>query len=94
MVSKKDMQRTAPEDCQRTHYEELKELEEHRETEALVLVQKKHKLIKLEGERGIARTMQILEVRRTMCPWSAGHDRLTQKRQCRRLPEWRKRWTR
>ena len=29
-----------------------------------------------------------------MCPWSGGHDRLTQNRQCRRLPEWRKRWTR
>ena len=55
MVSKKDMQRTAPEDCQRTNYEELKELEKHRATEALVLVQKKHKLIKLEGEREIAK---------------------------------------
>ena len=57
MVSKKDRQRTAPEDCQRTNYEELKELEEHRATEALVIVQKKHKLIKLEGDREIQRTM-------------------------------------
>ena len=58
MVSKKDMQRTAPEDCQRTNYEELKELEKHRATAALVLMQNKHKLIKLEGEREIARTME------------------------------------
>ena len=42
---------TAPEDCQRKMYEELKELEEQRAKEALVLVQKKHKLIKWEGER-------------------------------------------
>ena len=46
MVSKKDVQRTAPEYCQRKFYEELKELEEKRAKEALVLVQKKHKLIK------------------------------------------------
>ena len=46
VVSKKDMQRTAPEDCQRKIYEELKEVEEKRAKEALVLVQKKHKLIK------------------------------------------------
>ena len=45
MVSKKDVQRTAPEYCQRKIYEELKELEEKRAKEALVLVQKKHKLI-------------------------------------------------
>ena len=47
-VSKKDMQRTAPEDCQRKMHEELKE---QRAKEALVLVQKRHKLIKCEGER-------------------------------------------
>ena len=62
---------TAPEDCQRKMYEELK-LEEQRAKEALVLVQKKHKLIKWEGERERARTMQRLEVTRTMSPWS-GH---------------------
>ena len=74
VVSKKDMQRTAPEDCQRKNYEELKELEEQRTKEALVLLQKKHKLIKWEGERERTRTMQILEVTRTMSPWSGGHD--------------------
>ena len=46
VVSKKDMQRTTPEDCQRQIFEELKELEEQRAQEALALVQKKHKLIK------------------------------------------------
>ena len=46
VVGKKDMQRTAPDDCQRKIYEDLKELEEQRAKEALVLVQKKHKLIK------------------------------------------------
>ena len=40
MVSKKDMQRTAPVDCQMKIYEELKELEEQRTKEALVPVQK------------------------------------------------------
>ena len=73
--SKKDMQWTAPEDCQRKHYEELKELEEQRAKEALVLVQQKHKLKKWEGEREKARTMQRLDVTRTMSPWSGGHDR-------------------
>ena len=46
VVGKKDMQRTAPDDCQRKNYEDLKVLEEQRAKEALVLVQKKHKLIK------------------------------------------------
>ena len=68
VVSKKDMQRTAPEDCHRKNFEE------QRAKEALVLVQKKHKLIKWEGERERARTMQRLEVTRTMSPWS-GHAR-------------------
>ena len=53
-------------------YEELKELEEQRAKEALVLVQKKHKSIKCEGEWERERTMQRLEVTRTMSPWS-GH---------------------
>ena len=74
VVSKKDMQRTAPEDSQSKNYEELKELEEQRAKEAFVLVQKKHKLIKWEGERERTRTMQRLEATRTMSPWS-GHAR-------------------
>ena len=45
VVSKKGVQRTAPENCRRTIHEELKELEEQRAKEPLILVQKKHKLI-------------------------------------------------
>ena len=44
-----------------TIFEELKKLEEQRTKEALELVQKKHKLIKWEGERERARTLQRLE---------------------------------
>ena len=71
VVSQKDMQRTAPQDCQRQSYEELKESEEQRAKEALVLVQKKHKLIRMDGERERARTMQRLEVTSTTSPWCA-----------------------
>ena len=49
-------------------------MEEQRAKEALVLAQKKHKLMKWEGERERARTMQRLEVTRTTSPWS-GHAR-------------------
>ena len=52
------MHTTTPDDWQRKIYEELKELEEQRTKEALVLVQKKHKFIELESERERARTMQ------------------------------------
>ena len=48
MVSKKDMQKTAPE--KEKIFEESKERAEQRTTEALALVQKKHKLIKCEAE--------------------------------------------
>ena len=72
MVTKKDMQRKEPEDCQRKIYEEL---DEQRGKEASLLVQKNHTLRKREGEREKARTMQRLEVTRTMSPWSGGHDR-------------------
>ena len=57
VVSKKDMQRTVQEDVQTKIFEELKDEKEHRAKEALVLVQKKYKLIKWEGERERARTM-------------------------------------
>ena len=52
MVSKKDMRKAAPEKYQEKIFEEFKELEEQRAKEALALVQKKHKLIKWEGEKG------------------------------------------
>ena len=44
--------------CRETIFEEL---EEQRTKEALELVQKKHKLVKWEGERERARTPQRLE---------------------------------
>ena len=47
-----DMQKTSPEQMQSKIFEELKELEEERTKEALELVQRKHKLIKCEGETG------------------------------------------
>ena len=51
MVSKRDMQKEAPEKYQEKIFEDFKELEEQRAKEALALVQKKHMLIKWEGER-------------------------------------------
>ena len=53
MVSKRDMQKEAPEKYQEKIFEEL--LEEQRAKEALVLAQKKQMLIKWEGERERAR---------------------------------------
>ena len=44
-VSKKDMQRTAPEDCERKTYEELKEVEQEGKSKLWYPVPKKHKLI-------------------------------------------------
>ena len=73
LVSKKDIQKGAPEKYQEK-IEELKELEEQRAKEALALVQKKHKLIKWEGERERARTTQRLEASRAVGPWSGSHD--------------------
>ena len=74
MVSKRDMQKEAPEKYQEKIFEEFKVLEEQRAKEALALVQKKHKLIKCEGERERARTMRRLEESRGIGPWSRGHD--------------------
>ena len=45
------MQKEAPKKKQDKVFEEFKELEEQRTKEALELVQKKHVLIKCEGER-------------------------------------------
>ena len=68
------MQRTAPERYREKIFEALTELEEQRTKEALELVQKKHKLIKWEGERERARTLQGLEASRAIGPWSGAHD--------------------
>ena len=74
MVSKRDVQKEAPEKYQEKIFEEFKELEEQRAKDALLLVQKKHMLIKWEGERERARMMQRLGGSRAIGPWSGGHD--------------------
>ena len=74
MESKINMQRTAPEKYREKIFEELKELEEQRTKEALELFQRKHKLIRWEGDRERARTLQRLEASRAMGPWSGAHD--------------------
>ena len=51
MEVKMNMQKTTPEVFQRQIFQELTELGEQRTKEALQLVQRKHKLIKFEGER-------------------------------------------
>ena len=80
-------------------------MEEQRAKEALVLVRKKHKLIKMKSERERARTMQRLEVTNTASPWSGGQE-CSSFGSCsssfapntdeaiRRLQKRRKRWTR
>ena len=75
MEGKMNMQKTAPEDFQRQIFQELKkELEEQKTKEALELVQRKHKLIKWEGERERARTLQRLESSRAIGQWSRAQD--------------------
>ena len=49
------MQKVARDDFQRQIFQEWKELEEHKTNEALELVRRQHKLVKLEGERERAR---------------------------------------
>ena len=52
MVSKRDMQKEAPEKDQENIFEEFKELEEQRAKEALAFVNKKHMLIKVRRRKG------------------------------------------
>ena len=59
---------------QRQIFQELKELDEQRTKEPLELVQRKHKLIKCEGERERARMLQRLESPRAGGQWSGNHD--------------------
>ena len=56
------MQKVAPEKCQKKIFEELKELEEQKTREALELFQRKHKLVKWEGEMERARILQEMEL--------------------------------
>ena len=69
VVSKRDMQKEASKKCQEMIFEEIKELEEQRAKEALELVQKKHMLTKLEGERERARMLQRLGGSRAIKHW-------------------------
>ena len=100
-VSKQDMQRTAPEDCQRQIFEELKELEERRAKESLALLQKKQadQVGRRKGKgqgpcKGWRRQEQlvhgldastILLLVRAHLPWS-----FTQMKECRLPLTWRK----
>ena len=61
MEGKMSMQFVAPEKYQVNIFEELKELEEQKTKEALELVQRKHKLVKWEGERERATMLCRLE---------------------------------
>ena len=70
MEGQMNLQKVAPEDFQRQIFQELKELEEQKIKEALELAQRKHKLIKWEGERERARTLQRLESSRAVGQWS------------------------
>ena len=74
MQGKMNMQKPAFQDFQRQIFQELNEREEQTTKEALELVQRKHKLIKWEGERERARTLQGLEASRAIVPWSGAHD--------------------
>ena len=62
------------EDFQKQILQEVKELEEQKTKDALELVHKKHKLVKWEGERERARTLQRLESSRAIGQWSGVHD--------------------
>ena len=52
MEGKVNMQKTALERNQEKIFEKKEELEEQKTKDALILVQREHKLIKCEGERG------------------------------------------
>ena len=84
MVSKRDMQKEAPEKYQEKIFEEFKELEEQRAKVALALVQKKHMLFEWEVHGPEATTVRLLVLAHR--PWSSRQTKQ------RLLPsEWRKR---
>ena len=74
VVSTRDMQKKAPKKYQEKVFEEFKELEERKAKEALELVQKKHMLIKWEGERERARMLQRLGGSRAIKHWNDARD--------------------
>ena len=63
VVSKRDMQKEAPKKYQEKVFLEFKDLEEQRAKEALELAQKKHMLIRWEGEGERARIFNDREDR-------------------------------
>ena len=77
VVSKRDMQKEAPKKYRDKVFEEFKELEGQRAKEALELVQKKHMLIKWEGERERARMLQRLEGSRAIRNWTDARDTMS-----------------
>ena len=74
MEVKMNMQKTTPEVFQRQIFQELTELGEQRTKEALQLQQRKHKLIKWEGEKEMARTPHRLDSSRAIGQWSGSQD--------------------
>ena len=71
------MQKEAPQKFEEEVFEEFKELEEQRATEAFELVQKKHMLVKWEGERERGRILQRLRKSRTIRHWSDVRDSMS-----------------
>ena len=77
-VSKRDMQKEAPKGVSREDsFEEFNELEEQRAKEALELVQKKHMVVKWEGERERARMLQRWGGSKATKRWSDARDNLS-----------------
>ena len=77
VVSKRDLRKEAPTKYQEKAFEEFKELEKQRAKEALELVQKKHMLVKWEGERERARMLQRLGGSRAIKHWTDARDNMS-----------------
>ena len=99
MESKKSLQKVALEEFQREIFQDLKEFEEQKSKEALELLGRKHKLLKLEKERDRVRMLQegqkvILMLPQTVLPFVLARPlgRMTWMKQCPRppgsLPPW------
>ena len=74
---KSRLQRKAPEKYYETIFEEMRELEEKKSKEALVLVQKKHILSRCQSERERARTLQRLGGSRATRHWTDARDTMS-----------------
>ena len=71
------LQSKATEKYHETLFEELRELEEKKSKEALVLVQKRHILIRCQSERDKARMLQRMGESRKISYWSGAQDTLS-----------------